>query len=92
LIYDGIFTEYKNLENLLGELKFFSTDNDRRTIGFQNVHFNALEYHKFEYPNLADWPVRQYNGNLNDYPFYWGKVRTDEMTDPVREMKLILES
>lgn len=92
LIYDGIFTDYKTMENLLGDLRFFPTDNDRRTIGFQNVHFGALEYRKYEYPSLADWPVRQYNGNLNNYPFHWGKVRMDETTDPVTEMKSILES
>lgn len=92
LIYDGIFTEYKTLDKLLGELRFLPTDNDRRTIGFQNVHFNALEYRKYEYPNLDNWPVRQYNGNLNNYPFNWGKYRMDEVTYPVDEIRLILES
>ncbi len=49
LTYDGIILTESEFEKLLGEIKFFPTDNDRSTTAFQNQRLSDLEAYKTEY-------------------------------------------
>ena len=44
LIYDGIMTDFKYLESIIGELNFLPTDNDRSTTAFQNQRLYELDW------------------------------------------------
>lgn len=42
LIYDGIITDFEKVDSIIGQLDFLSTDNDRKTTGFQNQRLQEL--------------------------------------------------
>jgi len=43
LTFDGIITDFENLNLIIGELDFLPTDNDRSTTGFQNQRLYELD-------------------------------------------------
>lgn len=90
IIYDGIFSDYQSLNQLLGDIEFFPTDNDRRTIGVQNSHFEELEFRKYEYGALENMPVKKITHNLNTMPYYRGKPNASNISDPISEMKKLM--
>ncbi|UJH92419.1 hypothetical protein LZ575_07855 [Antarcticibacterium sp. 1MA-6-2] len=59
ITYDGVFIELTVIDSLIGDLKFFPRDNDRRTIGFQNSIFQTLDYRKEKYGKLENWCRRK---------------------------------
>lgn len=91
LIYDGIFIDYAEVERLVGTLRFYPTDNDRSTIGFQNEHFSAIEYRKEQYGSLDKFPLRRINNQLNTYPFWNKKVSSSALATATEEMKAVLQ-
>lgn len=91
IIYDGVFMDYSNLDNLIGRLQFHPTDNDRRTIGFQNTLFDILDYRKAEYGQLENIPLKRITHYINHTLFHWDKPTMANSTNPVAELKKLLE-
>lgn len=91
LVYDGILTEFENVSLEIGELEFLPTDNDRKTIGFQNHHLHELEWRKHEFGSLDNMPIKDLVNRLNTSPIHIGKGRkVSDYTDAIEEMKKLL--
>ena len=90
LRYDGIQIEFTEIEKLVGELKFCPTDNDRRTLGIQNQHFQALDYRKSEYGSFGNFPFQRINHQLNTYPFWDKKKSSSALSSGMEGMREIL--
>ena len=91
LIYDGIITDFDNLNSIIGGLDFLPTDNDRSTTGFQNHNLESIDYWKNEYESLENMPIRDLTSLLNTSPIHIGKERKmSEYTNSIDEMKRIL--
>lgn len=88
LIYEGILIDFKEVENLIGEIDFKPTDNDRVTGGFQNQRIQDFEWWKYDYDSLAEMPIREINSSMNTIPIHVGKSkRMSDYTTSVEEMK-----
>ncbi|MCM4159740.1 hypothetical protein FHG64_15445 [Antarcticibacterium flavum] len=90
--YDSVSITPEEIDILIGDLRFNPTDNDRRTIGFQNSHLSTLEYRKDQYGMLENWPITQIVHFLNNTYFYWNKPKMTEGTYPVTELRKELET
>lgn len=91
LIYDGIMTDFENLDSIIGQLDFLPTNNDRSTTGFQNHNLRALDWWKHEFGNLEYMPIRDLTNRLNTSPIHIGQGRKmSDYTDPINEMKNML--
>lgn len=90
MTYDGVIFEPEEIDSLTGTLKFYSTDNDRRTIGFQNSLLSTLDYRREQYGLLENWPLIEITHYLNDTPFHWDKPTMTSTTYPVTELKIAL--
>ncbi|WP_117882284.1 DUF6933 domain-containing protein [Aureibaculum luteum] len=91
LVYDGIITDFENLNEIIGELEFLPTDNDRKTMGFQNHRIRDLEWWKDEFGSLENMPIKDLTNRLNTSPIHIGKGhRMSDYTDSIKEMKRLL--
>lgn len=66
---DGITLSPGELQNKIGELNLFSTNNDKRTLGVQNSLKVYIEDWKYEYGNFDNWPFRELNRRINGIPY-----------------------
>lgn len=92
LIYDGIFIEFSEVDQMIGTLKFHPTDNDRSTIGLQNEFFATIDYRKQEYGSIENFPLRKINHQLNTYPFYEKKKGPSILSSGLEELKIVLNN
>jgi len=91
LIYDGIITDFENLDSIIGGLDFLPTDNDRSTTGFQNHSLESLDWWKYEFGNLENMPIKDLINRLNTSPIHIGKGhKMSDYTSSIEEMKKIL--
>ena len=91
LTYDGIITEFENLDSIIGGIDFLPTDNDRSTTGFQNHNLESLEWWKYEFGLLENMPIKDLTNRLNTSPIHIGKGRKmSDYTDSITEMKRLL--
>ena len=91
LTYDGIITEFENLDAIIGGIDFLPTDNDRSTTGFQNHNLEALEWWKNEFGLLENMPIKDLTNRLNTSPIQIGKGRKmSDYTNSIAEIKKIL--
>ena len=91
LIYDGIITDFENLNSIIGGLDFLPTDNDRSTTGFQNHSLESLDWWKYEFGNLENMPIKELTNRLNTSPIHIGKGRKmSDYTDSIKEMERLL--
>lgn len=91
LVYDGIITDFKTISDKIGKLDFLPTDNDRKTIGFQNQRIQDIECWKNEYRSLEDMPIKDLTNRMNTSPIHIGKGRKmSDYTDSVVEIKKLL--
>jgi hypothetical protein len=91
LIYDGIITDFENLDSIIGGLDFLPTNNDRSTTSFQNHNLEFLDWWKYEFGNLENMPIKDLTNRLNTSPIHIGKGRRmSDYTDSIEEMKKIL--
>jgi hypothetical protein len=91
LIYDGIITDFENINSIIGELDFLPTDNDRSTTGFQNHNLGLLDWWKNELGSLEHMPIKDLTNRLNTSPIHIGKGnKSSDYTDSIEEMKKIL--
>lgn len=66
---DGIKLSLGELQNKIGELNLFSTNNDKRTLGVQNSLKVYIEDWKYEYGSFDNWPFRELNRRINGIPY-----------------------
>ena len=79
------------MDEILGELVFLPTDNDRKTTGFQNHRLVDIEFWKFEYEILENMPIKVLANRINKCPILLGKSkRMSDYTDSISEMRKIL--
>ncbi|EPR68178.1 hypothetical protein ADICYQ_2898 [Cyclobacterium qasimii M12-11B] len=91
LIYDGIITEFKNLDSIIGGLDFLPTDNDRSTTGFQNHSLRSLDWWKEEFGNLENMPVKDLTNRLNTSPIHIGQgQKISDYTNSIEQMNKLL--
>lgn len=91
LIFDGIITDFENLDSIIGELDFLSTDNDRSTTGCQNQRLEQLDWWKYEFGSLENMPIKDLTNRMNTSPIHIGKGRKmSDYTDSIEEMKKLL--
>ena len=91
LIYDGIITDFKKVDSIIGQLDFLPTDNDRKTTGFQNQRLQELNWWAYEFEGLENMPIKDLTNRMNDAPIHIGKGRKmSDYTDSIREMKKII--
>lgn len=88
---DGIYIEFDKLNELIGVIEFYPTDNDRKTTGFQNHKLENLEYWKMDYGKYENMPFLDLASGLNSTPIHLGKSKKmDDFTKSTIEMKRIL--
>jgi len=68
LAFDGIITDYKLIEKIIGEVKLFETNNDRSTNGSLNNCLWQIEDWKYEFGDFDNIDFRDLNGKLNSSP------------------------
>ncbi len=91
LIYDGIITDFENLESITGGLIFLPTDNDRSTTAFQNQRLYELDWWKYDFGALENMPIKDLTNRMNTSPIHIGKGRKmSDYTDSIREMRKII--
>ncbi|WP_159092365.1 hypothetical protein [Aquimarina sp. Aq107] len=91
LIYDGIITEFENLDSIIGGLDFLPTDNDRSTTAFQNQRLYELDWWKYDFGTLENMPIKELTNRINTSPIHIGKGRKmSDYTDSIREMRKII--
>jgi len=91
LIYDGIITDFKKVDTIIGQLDFLPTDNDRKTTGFQNHRLQELDWWKYEFGSLENMPIKDLTNRINTSLIHIGKGRKmSDYTNSIREMKNLL--
>ena len=91
LVYDGLITDFDNLDSIIGGLDFLPTNNDRSTTGFQNHNLESLDWWKYEFGNLENMPIKDLTNRLNTSPIHIGKGRKmSDYTNSIEEMKKII--
>ncbi|MDO6761740.1 hypothetical protein Q4566_16145 [Tamlana sp. 2_MG-2023] len=91
LIYDGIITDFGNVDSIIGGLDFLPTDNDRSVTGFQNHNLESLDWWKYEFGSLENMPMKDLTNRLNTSPIHIGKGRKmSDYTNSIDEMKKVL--
>jgi len=92
LTYDGIITDFENLNSIIGGIDFLPTDNDRSTTGFQNTNLQSLDWWKMEFGSLDNMPIKDLANRLNQIPIHLGKSKKmSDFTKALDEMKKILD-
>ena len=88
---DGIYIEYDKLNEIIGEINFYQTDNDRKTTGFQNHKLANLEYWKVDYEKYENMPFIDLASGLNSIPIHIGtSKKMDDFTKSTIEIKRLL--
>ena len=88
LIYDGIILDSKKAEEIIGDLIFRPTDNDRSATAFQNQRIQDFEWWKYDFDSLKEMPIREINNRMNTTPIHIGKSKKmSDYTTSVEEMK-----
>lgn len=91
LTYDGIVTNYAQVDSIIGQLDFLPTDNDRKTTGFQNHRLRDLEWWAHEFEGLENMPIRDLTNRMNDAPIHIGRsYKISDYTDSIAEMKKLM--
>lgn len=69
LLQDGISIQLNLLQKIVGDVKLYPTNNDKRTIGVQNSMNYFYEYWKEQYGAYKNWDFRYLNGIVNKIPY-----------------------
>ena len=88
---DGIYIEFDKLNEIIGEIEFYPTDNDRKTAGFQNHKLANLECWKVDYGKYENMPFIDLASGLNSVPIHIGtSKKMDDFTKSTIEIKRLL--
>jgi hypothetical protein len=69
LRFEKIMTDFDILAKNIGELKFHSTDNDKKVTGIINYNISKLDYFKYDYHIFNSMVIREMTKKLNNTPF-----------------------
>jgi len=69
LDFEKIKTDAEFLVDNVGELKFYSTDNDKKMTGIINYNISKIDYLKYEYEIFNSSVIRELTEKLNLTPF-----------------------
>lgn len=67
-VYEGITIDYEALEEIVGELKFHETNNDRSSNGSLNSSLLLLDQLIEDFDDFENVPFRELNQRLNETP------------------------
>ncbi len=82
---------HQTLYRQVGTLTFHRTNNDRRTIGFQNTRLQTLIHWKNQYHDLENMYMVEFARRLNNTPIFLGTSRKmKDFTTPSKEMRELL--
>lgn len=88
LVYDGIIIDFSYLSAIIGTVNFCSTDNDKRTIGFQNQRIHELDLWKHQYETIDKMPIKDLTNRMNSVPIHLGKSKKmSDFTTSINEIK-----
>mgnify|MGYP006863238123 CR=1 FL=1 len=93
LIYDGIITDFKKVDSIIGQMDFLPTDNDRKTTGFQNQRLQDLTWWEDELAKFDSLIIKEVTHRLNT-----NLIRSDpnkrrsEYTTPIDWVKKVLNT
>lgn len=86
----GVDIDIERINNFIGELVFLPTNNDKKTLGFQNQRIQELEYWKYRYERFEDMPLVNISRFLNETPITLHGSRYSNSTTSIEEMKKLL--
>ena len=69
LQHDDILIGFNQLQEIIGDVNLYTTNNDRRTIGVLNSMKYYLEHWKERYGEYKNWDFRYLNGIVNRIPY-----------------------
>ncbi|MGY5351126.1 DUF6933 domain-containing protein [Wenyingzhuangia sp. IMCC45533] len=69
LLYENINIEFKTIFSIIGNIRFYSTNNNRQMTGILNYNVEKLNYFKYEYPIFNSSVIREMTEKLNKTPF-----------------------
>lgn len=88
LVFDGIVTDFKYVDKIVGKLDFMKTDNDKSMMGFQNQRLYDLDLWKHQFGSLDNMPIKDLTNRMNKSIIHIGKSRRmADYTDAISEMK-----
>jgi len=89
LIFEKIDIDYAILKELIGNINFHPTDNDKRTIGVQNSILETIKQFKFRYSNFKDISANELCSRLNHAPYSFLKWEfpLEKMSDKLKFIK-----
>ncbi|WP_430409404.1 DUF6933 domain-containing protein [Kordia sp.] len=91
LTYDTIITSFSDLDSIIGTINFYTTDNDKRTIGFQNHSIQIMNHWKHQFARIEKMHIKDLTNRMNTLPIHLGKgKKMSDYTTPVKEMKKLL--
>ena len=83
---DAIPFQEMIVRNLIGNIVFHKTNNDRAIIGTQNYLLENIEIWKYEFGAFENWDFRDINKRINTVPY-----KQLGWLNPREKMKLLLE-
>lgn len=91
LVYDGMITDFENIDTLIGTIEFLPTDNDRRTTGFQNHRIQDLKLWQYQFGKLEDMPMKELCSRMNRMIIHLGTGRKmADFTSATKAMTILL--
>ncbi len=64
-IYDGIIIDYDLLDKMVGEVKLYSTNNNRKALGSINDYLRHYDYWVYEYETYDNMNFKDLTSRLN---------------------------
>jgi hypothetical protein len=89
LTFDGIITKPELIENIIGDIKLYETDNDRSANGSLNNCLLFLEDWKYEFGDFDNINFRDLNSRLNSSPnkmLNW-KYPKEKMAEMIKSLE-----
>ena len=87
LIYDGILVDYELIENIIGDVGLYETNNDRSSLGILNYCLDNMEDWKNQFQTFENMPFRDLNNRLNRIPYSFLNLRY-----PKEEMSSLIQT
>ncbi|APZ47296.1 hypothetical protein BW723_13830 [Polaribacter reichenbachii] len=92
LDFEKIKADAEFIVDNIGELKFYSTDNDKKMTGIINYNISKIDYLKYEYKIFNSSVIRELTKKLNLTPFKqlnWSnpKEKMNEIIEKARQTR-----
>lgn len=83
---ESISFNESTLRELVGEIVFHRTDNDKAIIGTQNYLLGYVDFWKSKYGSIENWNFRILNSHINSVPY-----RQLGWLSPNERMRMLME-